>query len=280
MTEEIKNEQIKSAMKLNDINFKGYWREDEEYIDLQSFLSPKAAAIYDHELKVRREKLEEVMNGYIGGFNTSQCFSFDYEERHICLAASNSFIGMIEKQYLEALNNYPECFGTGNAVDVVIALYKNNGFEKLKWSFQRYVENALAYEICCYAVIKRNDYEFDEEVLRIDLFRQIKPSLKDWHKLEFIGGLFHVFKHFSYHGRNLSIGNEVKHTEVGSLQEIVLKCIHAFIHKEKEKDSDDYVYDQELENGKMLRFVFYREECTDTYFIKSVYMKPSKKLNQ
>ena len=38
MTEEFKNEQIKSAMKLNDINFKGYWREDEEYIDLPSFV--------------------------------------------------------------------------------------------------------------------------------------------------------------------------------------------------------------------------------------------------
>ena len=65
----------------------------------------------------------------------------------------------------------------------------------------------------------------------------------------------------------------MKHTEVGSLQEIVLKCIHAFIHKEKEKDSDDYVYDQELENGKMLRFVFYREECTSAYYIKSAHLK-------
>lgn len=272
MTEEFKNEQIKSAMKLNDINFKGYWREDEEYIDLQSFLRPKTAAIYDHELEVRREKLEEVMNGYIGGFNTSQCFSFDYEERHICLAASNSFIGMIEKQYLEALNNYPECFGTGNAVDVVIALYKNNGIEKLRWSFQRYVENALAYEICCYAVIKRNDYEFDEEVLRIDLFRQIKPSLKDWHKLEFIGGLFHVFKHFSYKGKNLSTGNEVMHNSVDSLMSIVVMCIKAFILKQKEENGNDYVFDQKLDEGKILRYVFYKEEETKTFYIKSVHI--------
>ena len=272
MTEEFKNEQIKSAMKLNDINFKEYWREDEEYIDFQSFLRPKTAAIYEHELKARKEQLEEDLNGYIGRFSSANCQSFDCEGEHVCLAYSGMFIGMIiNGLYLDALNRFPECFETGNAVDVVIALYKN-GYENSGWDYQRFIDIVLTHDVCCYVALLK-DGKFDDEILRIDLFRQIKPNKKDWHKMDFIGGLFHVFKHFSYKGKNLSTGKEVKHNSVDSLMSIVVMCINAFILKQKEENGNDYVFDQKLDEGKILRYVFYKEEETKTFYIKSVHIE-------
>ena len=105
------------------------------------------------------------------------------------------------------------------------------------------------------------------------MFREIKPSKDNPDNLEFVGGLFHVLKHFSYQGRNLSIGTEVGHTEVDSLIDIIKLCIVAFVRKQKEKKGKDYVFDLPLDDEKTLRFVFYKEDDSKAFYIKSVHLK-------
>ena len=266
---------MEKMIKTEDVVIRPYLTE-EGFTDFQDFLESKAAALFRHELEDKRMKIREMeeKNGFWGRYSSANSFYFDIDNDNVrvCLAADNIFLSMIKEQYLNAFDNYKDNFGTGDALDVLKALYLNSGFRETRYCFLRYIDVALAYETCCYAFFKRGN-AFDDEFLRIDLFREIKPNKDNPDKLEFIGGLFHALKHFSYQGRNLSIGCEVEHTEVDSLMEVVKRCIIAFLHKQKEEKGKDYVYDESINNGKQLRYVFYKEENTGTYYIKSVHLK-------
>lgn len=245
-----------------------------EYEDFQHFINSKTSVLFEHEIEDQQNKRKqrEEKYGFLGRYGVNNCFFMDYENQRICIAADRSFIGMVTGQYIETCTKYPNSFGTGDALDVVRALYINNGFKDLGYSFLRYIDVALVFETCCY-IFQKTKEGFKDEILRIDLFREIKPDPSNHNNLAFIGGLFHVLKHFSYQGKNLSTGHEDRHNNVDSLEEVVLKCIHAFVHKKKEETSDDFIFDEELTSDIILKYVFYKEACTGTFYIKSIHLK-------
>ena len=259
--------------KIKNVNIKPFLCNDENYVCFQNFLGPKLTALYNHEITVPEDKRldKEEKCGYFGKYGYANCFYFDIEGVNVYLAADNSFKAMICDQYFEAFNRFSSYFGTGNAWDVVRALYENNGFKDIGCGLDRYANVALKFENCCYVCFKK-EAKFEDEILRIDLFRGIDGKPEKPEINEFRGGLFHALKHFSNHGRNLSIGNEVKYNNIDSLKEVVLMCIYAFINKQKEKKGDDYICDQSMENGKTLRYVFYKEVNTNTCYIRTVHL--------
>lgn len=225
--------EIKEIIK--DICLEAY-QKDIAFADFQAFLGLKAAKLFEHEIAIQKKKRQETEEkpSYWGHYSYANCSFCDIDGLRINLAADNLFIAMVGKLYLQAFNKYSDCYGTGDALDVLKALYLNSGFKNTGYCFLRYIDVCLAYETCCYAFFQKGD-KYDDEFLRIDLFREIKPSKDNPDNLEFVGGLFHVLKHFSYQGRNLSIGIEVGHTEVDSLIDIIKLCIVAFVRKQKEK---------------------------------------------
>ena len=53
--------------------------------------------------------------------------------------------------YLKAFEMFPQNFGTGNALDVIDALYEAGEIESWGWDKDRYID-FLKGEVCCYIV--------------------------------------------------------------------------------------------------------------------------------
>jgi hypothetical protein len=119
-------------------------------------------------------------------------FAYDTEYQYI-VNYGNTFYHIIKTVLHEAINNYPEKFGTGDARDVIDAL-----FETRPVGVVPDFEEFLRTEKFCY-ILRRKDKEYDDRFLRIDLYRLFQANFKTGLR-EFTGGLFHALRHFSYHG--------------------------------------------------------------------------------
>ena len=259
---------METEIKKKGIVFKSYSEDDEEYHDIRKFFELKASDLFEHETKKQREKGEEEKESYWASGNRINYGYFDYNGRHICFLANNSFIGMMKSQYMQTLSRFPDSFGTHNAADIVDALYKNNGFERTGWSREKYVEIALKGDICCY-VVQRKNGKFDDRVLRIDLFRLFQKDKDNPDVYVFTSGLFHALKHFQVEGKSLSTE---KGYEVGSIDEVVLMCVLAFFQPEKPNRKDNVVMHLPLPDGKCLEAVFYHEKESNVYTITSLHV--------
>lgn len=115
-----------------------------------------------------------------------------------------SYHRLLQEGIIEALESFPEKFGTGNAMDVVDALYEESVFKSLGGK-DRFIK-FLAENACCY-VVYENEEGFND-ILRLDTFRKVDERNGKQDVYEFTGGLMHVLKHL-YEGRNLAIGKDV-----------------------------------------------------------------------
>lgn len=121
----------------------------------------------------------------------------------------------------------------------------------------------LSQEKCAY-FIKPNGQEIDR-VLRLDLFRYIKP--KDGRD-EFGSGLFHILKHFSLNGVNYSYGNDI--SESFDIRHIAYLAACAFCQPLTQLKNDKPQFESTLEVGnKTYKAYFYYESESDIYFLNS-----------
>lgn len=182
-----------------------------------------------------------------------------------CLVPNNVFNLIIHQNLIRAQKKYPERFGNGNARDVIRALYD---IEPLK-DFDFFVE-MLSREQFCYIVEINNDTDINPKVLRLDLYRKIEPN-KDG-GFDFVGGIFHCFKHFRYMGIPLSTGTDKN--ELAHPTNLILRIIEAFfVRTLKKKSKDTLISEYALNDSYHLKFVFYYEKETKVYFIKTTYLK-------
>lgn len=258
------------------ILFKAYSRDDMEYLELRKFFESKASTLFEHEIKKQREKGEVEKEAFWASGNRNNYGCFDYNGRHICFLASNSFIGMMKNHYMQTFTRFPDSFGTNDAADIVDALYNNNGFERTGWNRQKYIDIALTGDICCY-LVQRKEGNFDDRVLRIDLFRLFESNKDGKNVYEFTGGLFHVLKHFQYNGKSLSTGNGY---DVRSIDEVVLLCVLAFYQPEIPDGEDNAIMYLPISEEKQLKVVFYHEKESGVYFIDTLYVKNQKNLEE
>ena len=238
----------------------------QEYTELMEFLEPHLKALWDHENNERIKKGKEKLNAFQFGFSIVDIYHYKIDDNiQFYMIFNSTFLNLIYKGVEKALEEFPDKFGTGNAQDVIEALYNVSAYQRFG-SIEDYIQ-FLTDHLCCYIVYRENGI-LSDDILRIDLLRQILPSKGDDTKNDFVGGLLHTLKHFSIDNRNLSTGTYIHNIfDIHHLMYLV-----AMSFRLRTGEGCKYSAIQELSNGKMLAF-FYREPETGIYFLNSYYKK-------
>ena len=224
----------------------------EEYQKTREFMEKKALALMDHEGKDMVK----------AGLPIQNYTAYRIQGRIFYAMKSNVFKEIIKDVYIQAHKNFPERFGTNNADDVLKALYDSEPV----FEFDRF-KDFLHNEQFAY-VIESQDGEIVDKILRIDLFRQLDTNKQG--NPEFTGGIFHVLEHFSIEGRNLSTGNDIH--DIKHPEEIIKLASEAFFVANGEFETPSkYVSRIDLDDNYRLKFVFYLEENTKVFFIKTIH---------
>lgn len=233
----------------------------EEYDALMAYMEPKLLDLWRHENEIRREKGLEELNSFQTGFSIIEVTHYSVEgDQHFYIIYNAICHRLLQDGILKALDAFPEKFGTGNAMDVVDALYEVSAFKGLG-DKERYIQ-FLAENACCY-VVYANGEEFGD-ILRLDTFRFVEEKKNNPNVYDFTGGLMHVLKHFSHEGRNLAVGKDVH--DLFDLEHLVYLIAMAF--RLKQSEGCLWTSIQKLNEGPM-KAVFYKEEVTGVYFIKT-----------
>jgi hypothetical protein len=232
---------------------------DDEYKDLLPIIKHKMAVLAEHENK----------NCYLAQPAKGNCYIRPLNKNtQLYQLFSPGFINMIETVYLDALNNSPHCFGTHNAKDVIHALRLHsqaNGWFRDDEQFANY----LSKDQFCLLLCKNNN-EFSDDLLRIDLFREIKDSPNSSGNFEFVGGLFHALKHFSVNDQCASVlpKQKVNLYDVEQLIWPIAKAFYEGVWKTGKKSGS--FESQTLYLNKKFTLGFYREEQSGVSFINTL----------
>ena len=224
----------------------------EEFQKTRKFIEDKSLALMKHETKGSAK----------AGFPIDNYARYFLHGRTFYCVKSNVFKAIIEEYLLRAQKQFPEKFGTGNAMDVIEALYNIEP----TFDLERFVD-FLQNEQFAY-IIESKDGEIVDKILRIDLFRKLDE--KHGGQKEFTGGIFHSLKHFSIENINLSTGKDINNILYPE-QLLHMAAEAFFITEGKHKDASQLVSFVKLDDIYNLKFVFYLEQHTDVYFIQTIY---------
>ena len=227
----------------------------EEFQNTREYFEKKALGLMSHEKK----------NDAVTGVPLENYRTFPIDGRIFYSVQINTFKVIADEFLLVAQRLTPEKFGTGEAYDVIEAIRLVNPIFEL----QRFSE-FLSHEICAYVFEAENGAVVDR-MLRIDLFRHLKPAKTG--KNEFVGGLLHALKHFSKNGINYSTGKSGH--EIAHPQSLVREIIAAFFSLQGTFETpSQYVVLKPYDEEYNLKFVFYQEENTGVFFLNTVYKEP------
>lgn len=224
----------------------------DEYKVVREFIKQKSTLLMDHEKKNHAKVGIAITNYRV----------LHLDGKRYYLIPTNMFKAIILEDTLATANStFPQLFGTGNAKDVIQSIYNVEPW----FDLDRFIE-ILQTEQFCYVVEVIGD-KVQEKLLRIDLYRHIKQNSKGG--FDFIGGIFHCYKHYSLEGNPLSTSKEIN--DIIHPRALIPKIINAFFNgKVTEGDKSTYISEIEI-NQKHLRLVFYLEEITGVYFITTVH---------
>lgn len=239
-----------------------YMISEEKYRQISSILEKRTKTIWEYENKSREVKGEKELEMYQYGFSIADCYNAIADGISLFFIFNYSFLNTVSDKILSAIDKYPHSFGTGNAQDVIDALYKLSNMGFPKEDFFLYLQDFA----CCYILYEYNNV-LSNNLLRVDLLRYMKDN-ETTHKKDFVGGLFHSLKHFSKDGKNLSVGKDVN--DVSRIDDILIYISRAFIECGQNKPKDNTVEIPTTDNKRM-RIVFYYDEDKDTYYLKTAF---------
>lgn len=236
----------------------------DEFQTSRKFIEGKLLELMAHEKK-----------GYARvGFPAVNYTEYSMYGRTFYSVKNNSFKYIIEEGLLTAREMFPANFGKENAINILHAIHKSNQHYKN-------LKNEIDFlKTENFAIIVENiNGQMDEKILRLDLFRMLKPIRHKKRKYEFVGGVLHALKHFSYRDIPLSTGNEINNLYAPTqIIEYLVKAF--FINVGKFEKPDTYVSSMEYTETLDLKCVFYYEANTRVYFLKSIYPENKKKRNK
>ncbi len=233
----------------------------DEHIRLQKRGESIAIALGKHENK----------NAIKVRFAITNYRKVSIENKDFYYSGSNIFLGIVDQYLLEAQDRFPEKFGNNNAVTVLSAL------NKTRYLHHRLIDAIRIYKnenfIWVYDSLNEGD---DNRVLRLDLFRMLKPVPLEKRKWAFVGGILHVLKHFSFNGKNLSTGKDIN--DVTNVEEVIFMIIKAFfiIGGEFDEKEEKYTVYLRLNEKYNLKLAFYREKNTNVFFINTAHKQKIK----
>ena len=233
----------------------------KEHVALRNYMEPRLLKLWQHENKIRIERGSEIINAFQVGFPITEIYHYIFGGDHDFYIVYNPICHrLLQNGILDALDKFPSKFGTGNAMDVIDALYEGSAFKCFN-DKDRYIR-FIAENACCY-VVYSNGEEFGD-ILKLDMYRKIDEKEGGYNVYDFTGGLMHVLKHFSYEGRNLADGKDI--FDLFDIDHLVYLIAMAF--KLKEGGGKIWQANQML-NDVHMHAVFYKEETTGIYFIKT-----------
>lgn len=219
---------------------------------INDFIKMKSVELMKHEKK----------NSARIGFSEENFENIRIDNRNFYFISTNVFQIIVNEILPIATNRFSERFGTGNARDVISAIHEIHQW----FDLERYIE-ILKTENFCY-VSEIVDNKISDKILRIDLFREIKLNSKN--KFDFVGGIFHCYKHFSFDGKPLSTSNEIN--DLKYPKELLHKIAEAFfIHNLTNSKANTYIAEIEIDLEYNLKTVFYFEKKTGVYFLKTAH---------
>ena len=224
----------------------------EEFQRTREFIEKKSLDLMKHETKDAAKV----------GFPINNYRKYLLQGKTFYCIKSNVFKAIIEEYLAQAQKKYPEKFGTGNAIDVIEAIYNLEP----TFDLNRFIE-FLQNEQFAY-IIESKDGEITDKILRIDLFRKLDENEKG--QKEFTGGIFHSFKHFSIDNINLSTGQDIHNIQYPE-QLLHLATEAFFIAEGNHENPKKLVSFVSMDDNYNLKFVFYLEENTQVYFIKTIH---------
>lgn len=149
-----------------------YQMTKEEFKKTREYVEKKALELMSHEKK----------DHIVAGVPLQNYRVFQMGKRAFYSVQVNTFMAMVDEFLMQAQDSTPEKFGTGEAYDVLEAIHLVNPIFELK-EFADF----LGHEKCTY-VFEAENGEVVDRMLRLDLFRLLKPNESG--KNEFVGGLF------------------------------------------------------------------------------------------
>ena len=239
----------------------------EKYNLISAFLEKKTHEIWKHENEERLKKNEQKLNGYEYGFSIADCFCSNYSDLSIYYVFDFSFLKNITVNIPLATKELNKLFGTGNATDVIDALYQASSSPLEKNEYIDYIQNMA----CCYIMFEEKDC-LQDYVLRIDMFRKLDDSRTQPLFKDFTGGLLHALKHFSIGGNSLSTGNENNETtDVAQISELLPQIALALV-KYRDNVPNGSSITLPYKNDKYMKYCFYLEETTNVYYLNSCFI--------
>lgn len=171
---------------------------------------------------------------------------------------------ILDEEYLKIVDQYPECFGTGDDWQIVKAIKKfEERFFVRPYSDEEFFDY-IRSETMAY-VFNINMYgTISDKILRLDLCRDIHQGN------EFQGGIFHILKHFSLenYGTLSSFG---KQYIVNRWSDILLDVIQNFYSEPLCYESKNcFEAKSTLKDGHCLRGIYYNNQKTNVYFLNSI----------
>ena len=197
--------------------------------------------------------------------NKIDIIKIQYNDYEFFIAPSFLFKELIiDYGYINAADQYQRCFGKNDDQCILTALQTYLKFKKI--DAENLNKETMAY------LFQIVNGEISDKVLRIDLYREIKDS-------KFIGGIFHLLKHFTIEGFD-TISNSKKGTTLENFRCILFNIISNFYLPEKQqKDTEknnNYISYSYFDEKKILKGVYYKEDNLPVYFINTMYVENSK----
>jgi len=238
----------------------------DEYDAIKPIIKKEMVELAKHENKKSYHAQMAINNCYVRNLSANMELFQIY---------SLGFIPVIEQDYIYALRENSELFGTGNAKDVIHALYLQATKKGWPWDEKRFAEY-LANEIFCLLICKK-DNVFISDILRIDLFRQIKESKNRPGKYDFIGGIFHALHHFSVGEQCASIYPNQK-VYLYDIEQLIWPIAKAFFEGNWQKGKYNNTFETDtLYLNKMMILEFFKEEDRHISFVNSMIPKSIKR---
>ena len=234
----------------------------EEYKEIKDIVNKEMTLLAKHENK----------NSYYGQIAINSCYSRMLSDNlQLFQLFSLGVIHVIEHDYMKALKDNPELFGTGNAKDVIHALFvqaKKNGWSCDEESFADYLSNEKFCLLLC-----KKDGSFLDDILRIDLFRHIKESTKRPNCYDFVGGIFHALHHFSVGEQCASIFPN-QNVQLYDVEQLIWPIAKAFYEGKWRKGKHPNTYETDtLYLDKNMIVEVYKEGDRNVSFVNSVIPK-------
>ena len=237
----------------------------EEYEEIKNIVNKEMKLLAKHENK----------NSYFGQIAINSCYSRMLSDKlQLFQLFSLGIIHVLEYDYMQALKDNPECFGTGNARDVIHALFVQAQKNGWAWDEERYTESLSSEKFCL--LLCKKEGSFLNDILRIDLFRHIKESAKRPKCYDFVGGLFHALHHFSVGEQCASIFPN-QNLQLYDIEQLIWPIAKAFYEGTWRKGK----YPNTYETGtiylkKKMTLEIYKEDGRNVSFVNSIIPKPIK----